>query len=143
MRIPNLKIILFRVGLIPIYIYYWGLVVFKLQEPAPVLTASISIAGVLCALSFTAYSNLKESKIHKKLYLFNLASINLLQATIYSVIALISYYFVSNTLDPDNNIYHQIVNVFYGIVVGVCYGSGMVNFHHGLLQVFEAVEEPF
>ena len=72
-----------------------------------------------------------------------MAAVNLLQATIYSIIALICYYFVSNALDPTDNIYHQIVNVFYGLVVGTCYGSGMVNFHYGLLQAFEAVEEPF
>ncbi|ABS07686.1 hypothetical protein [Shewanella baltica] len=143
MNIPSISLILFRVGLVPIYIFYWALVVLQQQDPIGILTVSISISGALCALSFTAYSNLKDSKKHKKLYLYNLAAISLFKATIYSVIALICYYFVSNALSPTENIYHQVVNVFYGVVVGICYGSGIVGFHYGLLWLFEAVEEPF
>ncbi len=143
MNISTINLVLFRIALIPIYIFYWSLVILKQQDPVTILTVSISISGVLCALSFTAHSNIKESKKHKKLYLFNLAAISFLKATIYSIIALICYYFVSNSLNPTDNIYHQIVNVFYGLVVGSCYGGGMVSFHYGLLWLFEAVEEPF
>ena len=143
MNISEVTKTVFKIGLIPIYIYFWVLVIFKQHDPSEILTVSISVTGALCALSFTAYSSLKTSKKHQRLYLFNLSALNFFKATVLSVIALLSFYFTEAAIDSIQHWYHKPVEFFYGIVGGLCYGGGIVNFHYGLMQAYRVTEESF
>ena len=142
MNISKIILILFRVTLVPIYISYWYLVTFGKQDPTLILTASISIAAALSALSFTAFSTFKSDHLTKQIYLYKLSAVNFFRSTVLAIVAIILVFFINSVLIPlDENSLIQFIKIVYVNVLGFCYGSGIVAFHFGLLQLYEVLEE--
>lgn len=135
-------LILFKISLVPIYVFFWYLVSFREQDPTPILIASVSISAALCALSFTGYSTFKEQN-STNINLYKLAAMNFLKATILAIVAIICSFFIGEVLKHlTGNLSLDVVKILYNNVLGFSYGYGVICFQFGLLQLFEVSEKP-
>ena len=137
------KYVLLQIVLLPIYVLTLLSVALNGQDPTSILVGSITICGALSALSFTANSNLKEySHFKDELTSISIAGVQFLRATIYSLIALICYFFITSISGQLNTVFPQVLNIGSMLIITLCYGVGMASFHNGLLTLLKAIERP-